>query len=345
MKLHFPILLLAAVAECNPQLLGSKSTLGFGGKTVGKARLRANAKRETLKYGPIELYARSAKKPIQGLPPMDPTGQAGMGSISEGLCKSCTVLSATIFLTYDDGSPANVENGLYIHHFISYDTTKTLKRVIPGCEGGLPSTYAPFIDRGEDSGETETIFTTPDGKYNSGFQFGKSPKILMQYDLVNLKDTARKIYVNFEIEYVDGIVGKDASHSLKTVTCLPGLNPRVNAAGPTVTTSSKMTASSNATIVWARGHLHSGGVDVKLMVNGKTACTSSPTYNAEGGITTMSICPEPINIKAGDAVTISSNYDLSKHKLRESNDGKGNGAKSTFGGSDVMGMMAMSYAY
>jgi hypothetical protein len=118
---------------------------------------------------------------------MDPTGQAGMGSISAGLCKSCTVLSASFYPTYDDNTPATVPNGLYIHHFISYDTTKSLKRIIPGCEGGLPASYAPFIDRGEDSGETETIFTTSDGKLNSGFQFGTSPKILMQNDLVNLK--------------------------------------------------------------------------------------------------------------------------------------------------------------
>jgi hypothetical protein len=345
MKLQLPILLLAAVVESSPQLLGSGPTLPLAGKTVGKAKIRPTAKRETLRYGPVDLYAKTARKPVQGLPAMDPTGQAGMASISAGLCKSCTVLSASFFLTYEDGTPATVPNGLYIHHFISYDTTKSLKRVIPGCEGGLPSTYAPFIDRGEDSGETETVFTTPDGKFNSGFQFGKAPKLLMQYDLVNLKDKARKIYINLEVEYVEGLVGKDASHSLKTVTCVPGINPRVNTAGPTITTSSKMTVSSNSTIVWGRGHLHSGGVDVKLMVNGKVACTSKPTYNEKNVITTMSICPEPINLKTGDAVTISSNYDLSKHKLRESNDGKGTGAKSTFGGADIMGMMAISYAY
>jgi len=345
MKLYLPVLLLAAGAECIPQIIsGLGSTLPLANKTTGKPRYRETAKRETLKYGPLILYAKSASKPFGGIPAMDPTGQSSVYTISAGLCKKCTVLSASFHLSYDDGTPANVASGLYIHHFISYDTTKSLKYVLPGCEGGLPGTSAPFIDRGEDSGETETIFTTQDGKYNSGFQFGASPTIRMQYDLVNLKDVQRKFYINLEIEYVEGIQGKDAAHSLKTVTCVPGINPRVNAAGPTVTTSSRMTAGQAATIVWARGHLHSGGVDVKLMVNGKTVCTSVPTYNAKNVITTMSLCPV-MEIKKGDSVTISSNYDLTKHKLRESNDGKGTGAKSTFGGSDVMGMMAMSYAY
>jgi len=347
MKLQLPFLLLVAVAECNPQFGGGKggTTLPFAGKTVGKARIRTGAKREILRYGPVELYAKSAKKPFVGLPSMDPKGQSGIAILSKGLCSSCTVLAARFLLTYEDGSRANPESGLYIHHVISYDTTKTIKNVISGCEGGLPGTSAPFIDNGEDSGDTETIFTTPDGKYNSGFHM-KNSRIMMQYDLVNYKDVAKKFYINLELEYVDGVVGQDAAHTLKTVTCNPVTNPRVNNGGPSVTTSPRMNVNNNATIVWARGHLHAGGVNALLMVNGKTACTSLPTYDNKGVITHMTLCPKPISVKKGDVITISSLYDLSKHKLREATDGSGRGAKSSFsGGSDVMGMVAMSYAY
>jgi len=345
MKLQLSILLLAAIAECNPQFGKTGTPMSFAGKTVGKATIRTTAKRETLRYGPIELYAKNAKKPFGGMPSMDPKGQSAIVTLSKGICTSCTVLSARFKLTYEDGSEANPDNGLYIHHIISYDTSKTLNKVISGCEGGLPGTFAPFIDRGEDSGDTETIFTTADGKYNSGFHM-KNPKIMMQYDIVHYKDVARKFFINLEMEYVDGIVGQDAAHTLKTVTCNPVSNPRVNAGGPSTTTSPRMNVASNATIVWARGHLHAGGVNAQLMVNGKSACTSLPTYNSKNVITHMSLCPKPIQLKKGDVVTISSLYDLSKHKLREATDGSGHGAKSSFsGGSDVMGMVAMSYAY
>jgi hypothetical protein len=59
MKLQLSILLLAAVAECNPQFGKTGTAMAYAGKTVGKPVLRPNAKRETLKYGPIELYAKN----------------------------------------------------------------------------------------------------------------------------------------------------------------------------------------------------------------------------------------------------------------------------------------------
>lgn len=52
-----------------------------------------------------------------------------------------------------------------------------------------------------------------------------------------------------------------------------------------------------------------------LNVNGVQKCVSKPTYDAVGVITTMSICPEPIDVKAGQSITIESVYDTKEHKL------------------------------
>lgn len=73
-----------------------------------------------------------------------------------------------------------------------------------------------FTDRGEDSGDTETIFTTPDGKFNSGYHF-KNPSLSIQYDLVNYNKTQKKVYLDLELEYLDGLVGTDAGHVMKSV--------------------------------------------------------------------------------------------------------------------------------
>jgi hypothetical protein len=71
----------------------------------------------------------------------------------------------------------------------------------------------------------------------------------------------------------------------------------------------------DATIVWARGHLHSGGVKMTMKINNKLVCTSVPTYDAKGVITQMSLCPTPIQVKKGDKVTIASMYNTKAHAL------------------------------
>jgi hypothetical protein len=163
------------------------------------------------------------KKPLAASLSMDPKGQGGLLTINKGLCNNCTVLAGRYKLTYADGREALPKDGVYIHHMVSSDTTKRGVGVIGACGGSsaggaksLGSAY--FIDRGEDSGNTETIFTTPDGKYNSGFHVGASPRISMQYDIVNYKNTQQEIYINLEYEYVEGKVGADAGYTLKSVT-------------------------------------------------------------------------------------------------------------------------------
>lgn len=245
---------------------------------------------------------------------MDPKGQAGFATINKGICTKCSILSARFLLTHEDGSEANPASGIYIHHFVSYDSSKPVRNPLSGCEGGFPGMRAPFIDRGEDSGDTDTIFTTAKGDYESGY-FMNSGSLTIQYDMVNYNAAAKRIYIDLEVEYVDGQKGKDAGHSLKSVTCQGLIGPKVAATGTTVTTSPPMNVNSDAVIVWARGHIHAGGEKMTLSINGKVACTSLPNYNSKGVITTMSLCPEPIPVKKGQYVTITSTYDLTKHKL------------------------------
>jgi hypothetical protein len=62
------------------------------------------------------------------------------------------------------------------------------------------------------------------------------------------------------------------------------------------------------------GHLHAGGKKMVLYINGKPACESYPTYNSEGVITAMSTCP-PMEVKKGDKLSVSSEYNLVEHPL------------------------------
>jgi len=245
---------------------------------------------------------------------MDPKGQAGIVTLNEGICKGCTILSARFILTNEDGSEAHPTNGVYIHHFVSYDSRKSSSSPIMGCDGGFPGMGAPFIDRGEDSGKTDTTFTPLHGTSEAGYHMN-SGSIVVQYDMVNYAPTTKKIYVNLEYEYKNGQKGKDAGHTLKSVTCSGAIPPRVDQSGPVTTTSMPMLVTSDATIIWARGHLHSGGVKMDMNINGKTICTSLPDYNSKGVITNMTLCPDQIPIRTGSYMTISAEYNLAKHKL------------------------------
>jgi hypothetical protein len=98
---------------------------------------------------------------------------------------------------------------------LSFDITKSRNNPIDGgVLGGVP--FAEFVNRGEDSGDGDTVFTSPDGKYDSGFHLTR-PRLVIQYDIVNYNPTAKDIYIDVEVEYVDGLQGKNAGQILKGV--------------------------------------------------------------------------------------------------------------------------------
>jgi hypothetical protein len=66
-------------------------------------------------------------------------------------------------------------------------------------------------------------------------------------------------------------------------------------------------------------------LNLKLHVNDKVACQADAIYGEDGGtsvagqkweiITSYSECKNPIRVKPGDKVKITSDYDLQRHKL------------------------------
>jgi hypothetical protein len=67
------------------------------------------------------------------------------------------------------------------------------------------------------------------------------------------------------------------------------------------------------------GHLHDGGDNLKVLVNGMTICESKAEYVGTTGdgkwatIKEMSQCKEPTKVKKGDILTIKATYDLDQH--------------------------------
>jgi hypothetical protein len=73
------------------------------------------------------------------------------------------------------------------------------------------------------------------------------------------------------------------------------------------------------------GHLHDGGNDIQLTINGKEICDSKAIYGGKGfegksadgkawnTINHMDLCPTTIPLKRGDELVIQANYDTEKH--------------------------------
>jgi hypothetical protein len=145
--------------------------------------------------------------------------------------KDCTLLSARIGLTYEDGSEANPDNGVYIHHLLSFSPNHPSDNAVGFCDVSEPSKdlgfnkylplklpFSPFTGRGEDGAAVDMLFTSSDGRYNSGYHLGKNDYVMVQSDLVNYSNETKKVFVTYEYEYVQGYQGISAITTMLSVT-------------------------------------------------------------------------------------------------------------------------------
>jgi hypothetical protein len=135
-------------------------------------------------------------------------------------------------MTYEDGSEATPDTGVYVHHLLSFTPGHPSTNAIGLCDVPDPAKdigsfnkamsntlpFSPFTGRGEDGGAVPYVFTSDDGKFESGFHMGKNDFVLVQSDLVNYKNETQTVYLTYDYEYVDGFQGASAITTLMSVT-------------------------------------------------------------------------------------------------------------------------------
>lgn len=132
--------------------------------------------------------------------------------------KACTILSGRIKLRAETLNKVQTKPP-YIHHFVTTVSGKKVDNPITEC--GRNTVSEAFIDAGEDSGDTDTVFTSKDGKRDAGFQLA-APGLSIQYDLVNQEAQPLNVFIDLEIEWLQGVrKGADAAHALKSVSSIP----------------------------------------------------------------------------------------------------------------------------
>jgi hypothetical protein len=73
----------------------------------------------------------------------------------------------------------------------------------------------PYANSHQD--EFTQYYTTPDGKFESGY-FIKNNDFAMQAEMINYSKDEQSVYIQTDIEYLPGLVGMDAQQAGASAT-------------------------------------------------------------------------------------------------------------------------------
>jgi hypothetical protein len=240
-------------------------------------------------------------------------------------CGKCTVLSGQIRIFFADGKPASAETGIYTHHILTSATGSQPSFINSGLTGISGSVGAGFVGAGDDNGNRPWVYAPKDQStagFESGFQITPQTRFTAQIVLVNYNKQSKLVCVAYDLEYLEGHVGKKVKSSLISAAGMIG--PKTDRNRAVNTTSSAMPFTEPGYIVTAKGHLHDGGSAMFMRINGKNShtCVSRATYGgtvrgtSAKTISDMSDCnAKPWRVEPGDSMTMTAEYDLKSHPL------------------------------
>jgi hypothetical protein len=253
----------------------------------------------------------------------------------QGIPQDSYILRTNLTLQYEDGTLATVANDVYNHHVQIFDIGKTTEQLIQ-CGKIDPSKPRNGMKLrgsyfgGSASDGAPSLFSTPDGMFNSGYFLGKQSKVIMSAELVNYAKEPKTVFAVTEIDYLPGdtLGMMDTSVGIMSVNQCDDLpNPflRPPAGNKAFDMKSKnITILQDGYMVSRRGHMHDGGTGMVLKVNDKVVCDSKAEYGTRGtfkaddgreiqALSGMKECNEPLSVKRGDRLSIEAYFDLEKH--------------------------------
>ena len=158
--------------------------------------------------------------------PQDGEGTVMMRSLKEGFCSNCTILAIKTDVVNEDESRMDISNGVYLHHAVSINLGwRDMSNWLPACPELGPmmktaSTPARFqtpvtmfgntaVDEFQQWFGSPTERSTQGGMYVSPLDF-----ILLQAEMINYTQKEKKVYINFDYEYVPGRMGKETTFTM-----------------------------------------------------------------------------------------------------------------------------------
>jgi hypothetical protein len=178
--------------------------------------------------------------------PLDGEGAVIMRSLKEGFCSNCTILAIKTDVVNEDESRMDISNGVYLHHAVSIDLGwRQMTNWLAPCPELSPMMKAPWtpaqfqtpatifgntaVDEFQQWFGSPRENSTQGGMYVSPLDF-----ILLQAEMINYTQKEKKVYINFDYEYVPGRMGKETTFTIAST--LGEWRPKNN-------TASKLTSS------------------------------------------------------------------------------------------------------
>ena len=251
-----------------------------------------------MRYGPIVVPAAVGEQPGQfsAVVPAMPMP-----------CVNCFLTGAEIDMVFDDGRSANLDNGLMLHHIVTFNTGRPDATCAPDTAVGA------LGERFFAAGNERTGGRFPAG---FGYHYG-TDRVAGAVEIMNYSSQPRVVYVVTKATWVP-----DSTPGMKPV--LPvwfdegncGSSAYAVPAGPSNRVW-RWTSTLTGRVLLAGGHVHNGGIKVVFAneTTGQHLCTSYAGYGTgpafQGSVESMTTCTWDRlgTVRAGQVLSIDTYYD------------------------------------
>jgi hypothetical protein len=253
-----------------------------------------------------------------------------MYAVANDFPTDITIFDAYSFVADEKFKEIDRKDGLYNHHNVFVDLSSTPPAIVGCGQEAFPSIPVNVFLGG--SADIQSYrYTSNDGKFNSGMYLAKDTPIMQMIDIVNYNNESRTVYTVSELEYLPGKqpgflssgtsgidIGMCSGKTGMFITAPKG-EERFTFSGKDVTVGH------DGYFLSLHGHMHDGGTDITVKLNGKEVCISKAEYGGEGHsgvgedgkpwttIRGMTTCDQPIKVKKGDKLGIEAHFDMASH--------------------------------
>ncbi|KAF2231815.1 hypothetical protein EV356DRAFT_578880 [Viridothelium virens] len=194
-------------------------------------------------------------------------------------CTNCYFTAIQAGLEYPNGTVANIDSGAWLHHIVAYDTGLGERDTVCGATGLEP--LRVFA-----SGNERAVVRI-NGNYAYGIKVDTGDTMALLYELMNMSDQDQKYVITITYEWLPATSSVGQTYKAANMAWLDVTgcgDSEVTAQEGVYTLSSPGWRSTvSGKLLSALGHVHDGGVDVTVYVNGNPVCVSQQLYGRKPG--------------------------------------------------------------
>jgi hypothetical protein len=222
-------------------------------------------------------------------------------------CTNCFLTGTQVDLVFDDGKSANLDQGLMLHHMVTFNSGR------PDATCGPNTPIGSLGERFFASGNERTGGTLPQG---FGYHYG-ADRVAGAVEIMNHSTVPQVVFVRTQVRWVP-----DSTPGMQPVrpVWLDENNCGDSAYPVTAGPSDKVwrwTSTITGRVLLAAGHVHNGGVKIALAneTTGAHLCTSYAGYGTkpayQGSVESMTTCTWDRlgTVRKGEVLSIDTFYD------------------------------------